>query len=41
MSGQNPYRLKGVQIVKELKRERTIGEIDILKANSYLKELFL
>jgi len=35
------YCLKGAQIVKELKRERTIGEIDILKANSYLRELFL
>jgi len=35
------YCLKGVQIVKELKRERMIGEIDILRANSYLKELYL
>lgn len=35
------YNLKGVQIVKELKRERTIGKIDILKADSYLKKMFL
>ena len=35
------YHLKGAQIVRELKRERTIGKIDILKAHSYLKELFL
>ena len=35
------YHLKGIQIVKELRRERTIGEIDILKAHSYLKKLFL
>jgi predicted AAA+ superfamily ATPase len=35
------YNLKGVQVVKELKRERTIGEIDVVRANSYLKKLFL
>ncbi|MBI4744392.1 MAG: ATP-binding protein [Actinobacteria bacterium] len=35
------YRLKGVQIVKELKREKTIREIDVFKADSYLKKLFL
>jgi len=35
------YQLKGVQIVKDLKRERTIGGIDVLGAGSYLKELFL
>jgi len=35
------YHLKGVQIVKELKRERTIGEIDIRKSHPYLKGLFL
>jgi len=35
------YNLKGTQIVKELKRERTIGKIDILKAHSYFKKLFL
>lgn len=35
------YDLKGVQVVKELKRERTLGEIDIVKASSYLRELFL
>ncbi|MDO8886503.1 ATP-binding protein [Candidatus Oleimmundimicrobium sp.] len=35
------YHLKGTQIAKELKRERTIGKIDIRKAHSYLKELFL
>jgi len=35
------YHLKSVQIVKELKRERTSGKIDVLKAHSYLKRLFL
>lgn len=35
------YNLKGVQIVKELKRERTIGKIDVLKADSYLRKLVL
>lgn len=35
------YDLKGIQVVKELKRERTIGQIDILKADLYLKKLFL
>jgi hypothetical protein len=35
------YDLKGVQVVKALKRERTVGNIDILDAGSYLKRLFL
>lgn len=35
------YDLKGVQLVKELKRERTVGEIDVRKASSYLRKLFL
>lgn len=35
------YNLKGVQIIKELKREKTIEGIDIIKAHSYLKNLFL
>lgn len=35
------YKLKGVQVVKELKREKLIGNIEILKAENFLKELFL
>ena len=35
------YNLKGIQIVKELKREREFGDIAIRKAYSYLKELIL
>ena len=35
------YNLKGTQIVKELKREKTFGEIDIVSADNYLKNLFL
>jgi predicted AAA+ superfamily ATPase len=33
--------LKGAQIVKELKREKSVGNIDIREAHSYLKQLFL
>lgn len=35
------YDLKGAQIVKELKREQIIGNIDIVSAENYFKELFL
>ncbi len=35
------YKLKGAQVVKELKREKLIGNIEILKAENFLKELFL
>ncbi|MFA6376969.1 MAG: DUF4143 domain-containing protein, partial [Candidatus Paceibacterota bacterium] len=35
------YNLNGVQIVKELKREKTIGKIDVVDAGNYLKDLFL
>jgi uncharacterized protein len=35
------YGFKGIQIVKELKREKTLGNIDIVSAENYLKELFL
>jgi predicted AAA+ superfamily ATPase len=35
------YRLKGIQIVKELRREKTVTGINIVKADNYLKELFL
>lgn len=35
------YNLKGVQVVKELKREKTIGKIDIVSADKYLEDLFL
>lgn len=37
----NKYGMKGTQVVKELKREKTINGIDIRKAHFYLKELFL
>lgn len=33
------YNLKGIQVVKELKREKTIDNIDIREARSYLKDL--
>lgn len=35
------YNLKGLQVVKELKREKSIGNIEIVSADSYLKNLFL
>lgn len=35
------YNLKGKQIVKELKREKHLGNIDIVKAQNYLEELFI
>lgn len=35
------YPFKGRQIVKELKREKTIDTIDVCKAHSYLMDLFL
>ena len=35
------YSFKATQLVKELKRERTIGEIEIVSAENFLKELFL
>ena len=35
------YCLKGIQTVKEMKREKTVGGINILKADTYLKKLFL
>ena len=35
------YNLKAVQIVKELKRERRIDQIDVRRASAYLSELFL
>lgn len=35
------YGLKGMQIIKELKREKTIGRIDVVSAKGYLQELFL
>lgn len=35
------YNLKGVQAVKDLKRERTIGNINIVAADSFLQDLFL
>ena len=35
------YRLKGLQLVKELKREKSIGKVDIVLADAYLKSLFL
>ena len=35
------YGLKGTQLVKELKREKTEGNISIRRAEQYLKELYL
>jgi len=35
------YNFKGIQIVKELKREKEIESITVRKAYSYLKELIL
>lgn len=35
------YNLKGSQVVKELKREKTIDNVNIREARSYLKGLFL
>jgi len=35
------YELKGMQVVKELKREKSINNIEIVKAENFLKELFL
>lgn len=37
----NKYDLKGTQAVKELKREKSVGNIDVVLAEKYLKELFL
>ena len=35
------YKLKGTQVVKELKRERSVNNIEIVKAENFFKELFL
>lgn len=35
------YKLKGTQVVKELKREKTVADIDVVLAENYLRELFL
>ncbi|MFH0854760.1 MAG: ATP-binding protein [bacterium] len=35
------YGLKGVQAVRDLKKEKSIGDIDILLAENYLKGLFM
>lgn len=35
------YNLKGLQVVKELKREKSVNGLDIISADSYLKSLFL
>jgi len=35
------YALKGTQVVKNLKREKSIGALKIVRAENYLKELFL
>jgi hypothetical protein len=37
----NKYQLKGTQIVKELKREKSVNNINLLKAGTYLRNLFL
>ncbi|MDP3836958.1 MAG: ATP-binding protein [bacterium] len=35
------YNLKGKQIVKELKREKHLGNIDIVRAQNYLENLYI
>ncbi|MGD9592535.1 MAG: ATP-binding protein [Candidatus Berkiella sp.] len=35
------YDLPAVQIVKDLRQERMIGNIEVMKVNSFLKELFI
>ena len=35
------YGLKGIQLVKELKRERSIENIDVRRAGRYLRQLYL
>ncbi|MDD2680635.1 MAG: ATP-binding protein [Patescibacteria group bacterium] len=35
------YSVKAKQVVKELKREKHLGDIDIVKAQNYLEELFI
>lgn len=35
------YKLKATQVVKELKREQAVNNIEILKAENFFKELFL
>ncbi len=35
------YKIKGTQIVNELKRERVVDNIEIVSAEKYLKDLFL
>jgi len=35
------YKLKGLRVVKELKREKSIKNIEIVRAENFLKELFL
>lgn len=37
----NKYQIKGTQVVKELKREKSFSRIDIVAAESYFKNLFL
>ncbi|MDD3480757.1 MAG: ATP-binding protein [Patescibacteria group bacterium] len=37
----NKFNLPGIQLVKELKRAKSIGKVDIVLAENYLKELFL
>jgi len=37
----NKYDFSAIQIVKNLKQERTIGKIRIVRAENYFKELFL
>jgi hypothetical protein len=35
------YNLKRVQVVKDLKREQSLGSIDLVDADRFLKELYL
>ena len=35
------YNLAGIQVVKNLKREKSLGHIEVLKADSFFRNLFL
>lgn len=35
------YNFQGVQVVKNLKREKSLGKVDIVLAQNFLEDLFL
>jgi uncharacterized protein len=37
----NRYKLPGIQLVKELKRERQVDDLRVLRAKDYLRDLYL